>query len=72
MCEELVGTKVGYDTKLRASNKRPSMFLSVGRKYSVSKGLEDTRFVEKVLNPTTPPIHEFNSPDDESELRPLK
>ena len=73
MCEELVGTKVGYDTKLRSTKQRPSMFRSVTRKYSISSGLEDIKFVEKLPNPTTPPIPEFNLPDNESELlRPLK
>ena len=60
------------------------MFQSVGRrisrddtsglrpKFSITSGLEETRFIEKVPSPTTPPIPELNLPDDENELRPLK
>ena len=71
VCEQLIGTKVAYDSKLSTS-KRPSMFRSVSRKYSVSGGLESTRFVDKVPNPTTPPIPEVNLPHEDNTLRPSK
>ena len=58
---------------MRATNRRPSLFRSVSKRVSVTSGLEDTKFVEKIPNPTTPPIPEYNLPDNESELlRPLK